>query len=393
MEYPKTLNYVKRNRFLTFGSPFISEGEIDEVVDTLRSGWLSTGPKAERFQELFSSYVGSKFACALSSCSAALHLSLIVSGVKPGDEVITTPLTFAATANAIIHVGARPVFVDVEADTMNIDPSLITKKITPKTKAVIPVHFAGRPCRMDEIMDIARRNKLAVIEDASHAIGAEYKGKKIGNIGDLTCFSFYATKNITTAEGGMVTTQSKDWAEKIRILSFSGIDRGPWKRYSQEDIRPSRVLLPGYKYNMTDIQAALGIHQLRKIESFLKLREEVWSRYDDAFKDLPVKVPAAPESNTRHARHLYTLLLDVQGPGIDRDTFRKALYGENIGTGIHFMPLHLEPYYKNTFGYKSGNFPNTEYVAQRTISLPLSAGLNDDDVQDVIKAVFRILNN
>lgn len=387
------MNSLKRDTFLTFGSPSIGEEEIGEVVKTLRSGWLSTGPKLERFEELFRTYVGSKHACALNSCTAALHLSLLVSGIGLGDEVITTPFTFAATANAIIHVGAKPVFVDIEKDTMNINPDLIEKNITHKTKAIVPVHFAGRPCDMNKIMTIAKKHRLIVIEDAAHAIGAEYFGKKIGNIGDLTCFSFYVTKNLVTGEGGMITTDKTEWLEKIRILAFNGIDKSAWRRYSEEDLGPYKVVLPGYKCNMMDLQAAIGIHQLAKLEKFLRHRERIWQMYNEAFKDLAVHTPAPPEPNTRHGRHLYTLLLDIEKTKMSRDKFRQTLYEENIGTGIHFIPLHLQPYYQDTFGYKCGDFPNAECISERTISLPLSAKLNDEDAQDVISAVTKVLNN
>jgi len=391
--YLTSLNKSKRNNFLAFGPPLIEKDEIGEVVKTLRSGWLSTGPKVERFEKLFREYVGSKHACALNSCSAGLHLSLLVAGVNQGDEVITTPFTFAATANAIIHVGAKPVFIDIEIDTMNINPDLIERKITSRTKAIIPVHFAGRPCNMNKIMAIARKHKLVVIEDAAHAIGAEYHGKKIGSIGDLTCFSFYANKNITTGEGGMVTTNNDEWQRRIRMLSFHGINKGPWQRYSEDDLQHYTVDFPGYKYNMMDLQAAIGIHQLRKIEKFLKRREEIWSIYDEAFKNLPVNTPVHVKPNIRHARHLYTLILDIKKIKMSRDRLRKALHEENIGTGVHFVSIHLHPYYQKAFSYKRGNFPNAEYISDRTISLPLSPSLSDKDLQDVVSSVKKVLNN
>ncbi len=380
-----------RKDFLVFGSPMVEEPEIDEVIKTLRSGWLSTGPKVARLEELFKDYIGSDHALALNSCTAGLHLSMLVSGLGPGDEVITTPMTFAATANAITHIGARPVFVDIDRATMNIDPERIEAAITPKTKAIMPVHFAGRPCDMDPILDIAARHNLLVIEDAAHAIEAEYKGRKIGNIGDLTCFSFYVTKNMVTGEGGMVTTNNADWAEKVQIYGLHGMSKGAWRRYSDEGFKHYQVVYPGYKYNMMDIQAAIGIHQLPRIERYLTRREEIWRRYDEAFAELPVILPAPAESNTKHARHLYTLLVDIDRLGISRDDFQQALHERNIGTGIHFIALHLHPYYADTYGYKRGDFPNAEFVSDRTISLPLSAKLTDEDVEDVVNAVVKVL--
>jgi dTDP-4-amino-4,6-dideoxygalactose transaminase len=380
-----------RDKFLIFGSPLIEEPEIEEVAASLRSGWLSTGGKVEKFEELFKAYIGSKYAIALNSCTAGLHLSLLVSGIGPGDEVITTPMTFAATANTIIHAGAKPVFADIELPSMNISPESIEEKITAKTKAVVPVHFAGRACDMDKIMAVAKKHNLAVIEDAAHAIEATYHGQKIGNLGNLTCFSFYVTKNITTGEGGMVTTNDDGLAEKIRIYSNHGMTKGAWKRYSEDGFKHYEILYPGYKYNMMDMQAALGIHQLPRIEKYLKRREEIWYRYDEAFKDLPVTIPAAAEPETRHARHLYTLLLDLSKARIDRDALQQALKAENIGTAIHYIALHLHPYYSNQFGYKKGDFPNAEYVSERTLSLPLSAKLSDEDVEDVINAVRKVL--
>lgn len=380
-----------REKFLVFGSPMIEEPEINEVVDSLRSGWLSTGPKVAKFEEMFKEYIGCQYALAVNSCTAGLHLAMLVSGVRLGDEVITTPMTFAATANVVVHVGAKPIFVDIDKSTMNIDPNLIERKITRRTKAIIPVHFAGRPCDMDATMEIANRHNLLVIEDAAHAVEAKYKGKKIGNIGHLTAFSFYVTKNVVTGEGGMVTTNNSEWAEKIERYALHGLSKGAWRRYSDEGFKHYQVIYPGYKYNMMDIQAALGIHQLSRVEKYLKRREEIWQRYDEAFSDLPVIIPAPPEPNTRHARHLYTLLLDIEQFGVDRDSFQQALYYENIGTGIHFISLHLHPFYKNTYGYKRGDFPNAEFISDRTISLPLSAKLSNEDVEDVVRAVKKII--
>jgi dTDP-4-amino-4,6-dideoxygalactose transaminase len=381
----------KRKEYLIFGSPLIEEPEIQEVVDTLRSGWLGTGPKVAEFEDIFKGYTGAKFAIALNSCTAGLHLAMLVSGIRQGDEVITTPLTFCSTANAIIHTRATPIFVDVEKESMNIDPEKIEEAITPRSRAVIPVHLAGRPCNMDVIMKIAKKHDLLVIEDAAHCIEGWYKGKKIGNIGDMTCFSFYVTKNIVTGEGGMVTTNREIWADKIKMYGLHGLSKDAWKRYSDEGFVHYQVIFPGFKYNMMDIQASLGIHQMNRIDRYLKRREEIWERYNKAFCNLPVICPSEPEKDTVHARHLYTLLIDIDKIKKNRDTIQQELHELNIGTGIHFISLHLHDYYRKSFGFKSHDFPNAKFISDRTISLPLSAKLSDEDVEDVIEAVINIV--
>ena len=379
------------SRFLVFGSPFIGQEEIDEVVDSLRSGWLGTGPKVAKFEGLVRDYTGAGFALALNSCTAGLHLSLLACGIGRGDEVITTPMTFASTVNVIEHVGAKPVFADIELPSMNIDPKEIEKKISKKTKAIIPVHLAGRPCRMDEISSIARKNKLKIIEDAAHAFGAEYKGKKIGTIGDLTAFSFYVTKNLVTGEGGMVTTNNKKYADFIQLYGLHGMSSGAWKRYSDAGFRHYLVQAPGYKYNMMDLQAAIGIHQFYRFEEGQKRRKEIWKQYNEAFADLPLTLPADPQPETVHALHLYTILIDLDKLKAEREVVQQALHAEGIGIGIHFIAVHLHPFYKNKYGFKKGDFPNAEYISDRTISLPFSAKLADTDVRDVIRAVKKVL--
>jgi dTDP-4-amino-4,6-dideoxygalactose transaminase len=274
---------------------------------------------------------------------------------------------------------------------MNIDPDLIEEKITPRTKAIIPVHFAGRPCAMNEIMAIAGKHNLLVIEDAAHALEARYDGKKIGTIGHATCFSFYATKNVTTGEGGMVATDDEDCAHTIATYANHGMTKGAWKRYSEKEFKHYEIICPGYNYNMMDMQAAIGVHQLARVEQYLERREEIWQHYDVAFKDVPVITPAPAEPHIRHARHLYTLLLDGDSRTMDRDSFLQALHTENIGASIHYIVLSSHPYYREKFGYKKGDFPNAEYISERTISLPLSAKLSDEDVNDVIKAVKKVL--
>ena len=377
----------KRDQFLVFGNPMIEQDEIDDVVDSMKSGWLGTGPKVIRFQEAFREYIGSKHALAVNSWTSGMHLGLIVAGIGPGDEVITTPMTFAASVNVILHSGATPVFVDVSLPDMTIDVNQIEDKITPRTRAILPIHFAGRPCNMDVIMDIAHRHDLLVIEDAAHAIEGMYHGQKIGNIGHLTGFSFYVTKNIVTGEGGMITTNNDEWAEKIQVYGLHGMSKGAWQRYSDDGYKHYAVVYPGYKYNMMDIQAAIGYHQLQRIGRYLGMREHIWQRYDKAFQDLPVITPLPPEPDTVHARHLYTLLLDIDRLKITRDEFLQRMHERNIGTGVHFISVHQHPYYRETFGFQTNDFPTATYISERTVSLPLSAKLTDEDVADVIAAV------
>ncbi len=380
-----------RKDFLVFGSPIIEEPEIDEVVASMKSGWIGTGPKVHKFEEMFKEYKGAKYAVALNSCTAALHLSLLAVGIKQGDEVIVPTMTFAATANAVIHAGGIPVFADCEKDTMSISLDDIERKITNKTKAIVPVHFAGRACNMDAIMAIARKYKLKVIEDCAHAIETEYHGKKAGTFGDIGCFSFYVTKNIVTGEGGMLITDNEDYADKIKILGLHGMSKDAWKRFSDEGYKHYQVVYAGFKYNMMDIQAAMGIHQLPRVDKYWNHRQEIWNAYNDAFSELPVFIPAPVESATRHAYHLYTLLIDIDNLNITRDDFLNEMAKRNIGVGVHYIALHLQPYYQKAFGYKRGDFPNAEWISDRTVSLSLSAKLTDADIEDVIEAVRGII--
>ncbi|HLF19232.1 MAG TPA: DegT/DnrJ/EryC1/StrS family aminotransferase [Bacteroidota bacterium] len=382
-----------RSSFLVFGSPRIEEDEIQEVVDSLRTGWLGTGPKVAKFEELFREYIGAEHAVAVHSCTAALHLSMIAANVGQGDEVITSPMTFAATANAVIHTGATPIFADIERRTLNINPAEIRRKITSATKAIIPVHFAGRACKMDEIVGLADEHRLTVINDAAHAIETEYRGKKIGRYGMMTAYSFYATKNLATGEGGMIVTERSDLADKLKMFALHGMTKDAWKRFSDSGYKHYEVVYPGFKYNMMDLQAAIGIHQIKKIEKYSERRKEIWNRYNEAFHELPVVLPAEVEPHTRHSFHLYTLLLDIDNLPISRDRFMELMFWENIGTGVHYRALHLHPYYRERYGYKRGDFPNAEYVSDRTVSLPLSAKLTDEDVRDVISSVRKILSS
>ncbi|MBI4722293.1 MAG: DegT/DnrJ/EryC1/StrS family aminotransferase [Candidatus Stahlbacteria bacterium] len=380
-----------RNSFLAFGSPLIEQPEIDEVVASLKTGWLSTGPKVRKFEDLFREYKRTKYALGLNSCTAGLHLSLLVIGIKPGDEVIVPTMTFCATANVVTHIGAKPVFADCKKDTMNIDPKDIERKITSKTKAIILVHFAGRACEMDTIMDIAKKHNLKVIEDCAHAIETEYHNEKAGTLGEVGCFSLYVTKNIITGEGGMAITNNDEYAKQIKILGLHGMSEHAYERFGDKGYKHYQVLYAGFKYNMMDLQAAIGMHQLPRVNKYWERREEIWNKYNIAFKGLPVLVPAAIEPNTKHAYHLYTLLLDIDKLTISRDDFLIKMRQRNIGVGVHFIALHLHPYYSQTFGVKRGDFPNAEWISERTISLPLSAKLTDADVEDVIEAVKDII--
>jgi dTDP-4-amino-4,6-dideoxygalactose transaminase len=377
---------VKRARkeFLVFGSPLIGEEEIAEVVATLRSGWIGTGPRVKQFEEMMKQYTGAKHAVAVSSCTAALHLSLLVLGLGPGDEVITTPMTFAATANAIIHAGAKPVFVDVDRETMLIEPDRIEAAVTHRTKAILPVHLTGRLCLMDEILAIARKHNLFVIEDAAHCIEGRYHGRSVGTIGDITCLSFYVTKNLTTAEGGMVLTNNPKWDERLRVLALHGMDVHAYQRFGDSGYRHYQVTEPGYKYNMTDIQAALGIHQLKRLEESWERRNAIWEKYQEAFSGLPIHLPARDNPGERHARHLYTILVHEEECGKSRDQLLEYFTQHRIGVGVHYTPVHLHPYYRRTFGYGEGIFPNAEWIGKGTLSLPLSAKLSREDVEDVI---------
>ncbi|MEO6710294.1 MAG: DegT/DnrJ/EryC1/StrS family aminotransferase [Planctomycetota bacterium] len=380
-----------KERFLVFGRPTIEEPEIAEVVDSLRNCWLGTGPKVARLERDFAAYKGAPQAVAMNSCTAALHLSILAAGLEPGDEVITTPLTFCATVNAILHAGATPVLADIDRRTQNLDPNAVERAITPRTRAILPVHFAGRPCDMDSLCELAARKDLVMIEDCAHAIETEYKGKKAGRFGDFGCFSFYATKNITTGEGGMVLTRDEEQAARLKVLALHGMSKDAWKRFSDEGYKHYQVVELGFKYNMMDLQAAIGIHQLPRIERWLERRREIWQMYERAFAGMPVERPAPQEPNTRHALHLYTLLIDEARTKISRDAFLSAMTAQGIGVGVHYLSIPEHPYYQREFGWKPEHFPHAMEVGRRTVSLPISAGLSDEDVADVITAVKRVL--
>ena len=380
------------NDYLIFGAPFIEQDEIEEVLRTFSSGWIGTGPRVERFEDDFKLYKKACTAVAVSSCSAALHLSLLASELKPGDEVIVPAMTFCATVNAIIHSGVTPVLADVDPRTMNIDPKNIQDKITKKTKAILLVHFAGRPCKMDEIMDIANQHKLLVIEDCAHAIESEYKGKHCGTFGDFGCFSFYVTKNITTGEGGMVVCKDEEKSLNIKTMALHGLSKDAWSRFSDRGYKHYSLTVAGFKYNMTDIQAAMGIQQLKKIKNFGERRQEIWNQYNEAFSELPVTLPAELDSDIKHAFHLFTLLIDKKRTGISRDDFLGAMHSRNIGTGVHYLSIPEHPYYQEKFGWQPEDFPSAMKIGRETVSLPLSAKLTNANVKSVIQTVHEILD-
>ena len=380
-----------RSEFLVFGQPLIEEEEKNEVLDSMSRGWLGTGPKVAKFEHDFAAYKGAANAAALNSCTAALHLSFLVLDLRPGDEVITSPMTFCATVNTIIHAGGTPVLADVDPATMNIDPAEIRKKITPRTRAIVPVHFAGRSCAMDAIMALAREHSLAVIEDCAHAIETEYRGQKAGTIGDFGCFSFYSTKNVVTGEGGLVITRKAKDADRIKVLGLHGMSKDAWKRFSDAGFKHYDVVEAGFKYNMMDLQAAIGIHQLARVEKYWKRREAVWQKYQEAFAGLPIGIPAPVEPGTRHAYHLYTILVDGDRAGISRDEFLDAMTREKIGVGVHYRSIPEHPYYRATFGWDPGEYPHATKIGRQTVSLPISAKLTDADVRDVIGAVRKLV--
>lgn len=380
-----------RDSFLIFGAPDIRQAEIDEVAATLHGGWIGTGPRVARFEEEFRAYVGAAHAVAVSSCTAGLHLSLIALGVRPGDEVIVPDMTFVATANAVVHVGARPVIVDVDRSTMNIDPEAVERAVSGRTRVIVPVHFAGRPADMTSLESIARPRGIRILEDAAHAVETRHRGRAAGTMGDCAAFSFYVTKNVITGEGGMVTTDNDEIAAWIKVAGLHGMSKDAWKRYSDSGFRHYEVVFPGFKYNMTDLQAAIGIHQLARVGENTERREAIWQRYLEALEDLPLELPAAVEPGDRHARHLFTIILRTEHLRMSRDEVLHALHMENIGTGVHYRGLHLHPYYRDQVGARAKDLPNSAYLSERTLSLPFSTRLSDADVEDVLDGVRKVL--
>lgn len=384
--------FVKRKEYLPFSRPSIGREEIDEVVDTLRSGWITTGPKTRRFEDDFKAYVGCKHAIALSSATGGLHLGLMAMGIGPGDEVITSPMTFAATINQIVLAGATPVLVDIDDKTMMMRADRIEEKITRKTRLILPVHFAGAPADMDPILNLAQKYDLKVLEDAAHGLGTRYKGRHVGHIGDCGVFSFHPIKNMTTAEGGMFVTNDEALADKVRLLKFHGLSVDAWQRYSRGGLAHSDVAVPGYKYNLTDLQASLGIHQLAKLDNFNRRRAQLASTYDHLLRSVKaIDRPGRPYYEHSHGWHLYVIRLKLDRLKIDRDLFIDKLKKRNIGTGLHFKAIHLHRYFAGELGYERGSLPIAESASDRILSLPLFPDMTEKDAKDVVYAIKDIV--
>lgn len=380
-----------RTEYLVFGQPLIEEAEIEEVVKSMRAAWLGTGPKVAAFEKRVAEYKGVKHAVAVNSCTAGLHLSCLAVGLQPGDEVIVPAMTFCATINAVIHAGAVPVLVDVEPDSFNMDPEQVRRKISPRTKVIIPVHFAGRACNMDALAAIAREHGLKIIEDCAHAIETEFHGQKTGTFGDCGVLSFYSTKNVVTGEGGMVLTNDAKIAARLKILALHGMSQDAWKRFSDDGYKHYEVVEVGFKYNMMDLQAAIGMHQIQRVDKYWQRRLEIWKRYNEAFAGLPVRLPAPFGKDSLHALHLYTLLIDEKQSPVTRDQFIIELHKRKIGTGVHYRAIPVHPVYQRLFGWKPQDFPVADAIGRETVSLPLSAKLTEKDVDDVIRTVRETL--
>lgn len=378
--------------FIVFGSPLIEQAEIDEVVACMKSSWLGTGPRVAQFENEFAAYQNlvSARTAAVNSCTAALHVSMVAADIEAGGEVITTPMTFCASVNAIIHAGLTPVLADVDPATQNIDPAAIESAITPRTRAILPVHFAGRSCDMNAIMAIARKHDLTVIEDCAHAIETSYHGQKVGTFGDFGCFSFYSTKNVITGEGGMIVGRSESHIARARILALHGMSKDAWHRFSDKGYKHYQVVEAGFKYNMMDLQAAIGIHQLRRVETNWARREVIWQRYMEAFADLPIGLPPKPAPDTRHAYHLFTVMIDPLRCGIERDDFLNAMNQCRIGTGVHYLAVPEHPYYQQRYNWRPEQWPHATNLGRQTISLPLSPKLSEADVDRIIETVTSI---
>jgi dTDP-4-amino-4,6-dideoxygalactose transaminase len=376
-----------RSDYLVFGQPLIEEAEIEEVVGSMRSGWLGTGPKVAEFENRVAEYKGVRHAVAVNSCTAGLHLACVALGLKPGDEVIVPAMTFCATVNAVIHAGATPVLADVDPETFNLDPNEVRRRITPRTRAILPVHFAGRACDMSALSALASEHGLTVIEDCAHAIETEYRGRKAGTIGDLGVLSFYSTKNVVTGEGGMVLTNDPEIAARIKVLALHGMSQDAWKRFGDDGYKHYDVVDVGFKYNMMDLQAAIGLHQITRVDVCWQRRLGVWQRYMSAFADLPVVLPAPLNDESRHALHLFTLLVDEERSPIGRDALMSGLHKRKIGTGVHYRAIPTYTIYQQRSGWKLTDYPVSAAIGERTLSLPLSAKLSDEDVEDVVYAV------
>ena len=379
------------DELLVFGKPALGEEEVEAVSAVIRSAWIGQGPRCAEFEERFAELTEAPHAVSVSSCTAGLHLALVALGLGPGDEVVTTSLTFVATLNAILHTGATPVLADVDPATLNLDPARVAEKITPRTKAILPVHFGGLPCDLDAFRALATEHGLAVVEDAAHAVGARHGGRPVGASG-IAVFSFYANKNITTAEGGMITVDDAELAERLEVLRLHGLSRDAWKRFRSKKVVYSDAIDLGFKYNLTDLQAALGLVQLRRLDEFLDVRRRICAVYDEELADVPgLRTPARPwDDNLRHAHHLYILEVDPEAFGCDREDLLEGLRAENVGAGIHYRAAHLHPYYRRTLALPDGALPETERLSARVLSLPLSASMSEEDAARVALAVRRL---
>jgi dTDP-4-amino-4,6-dideoxygalactose transaminase len=380
-----------RSTYLVFGQPLLEAAESEEVLDCLRKAWLGTGPKAAEFERRIAAYKGVPHAVALNSCTAGLHLACLVLGLQSGDEVITTPMTFCATINAIVHAGATPVLADVDPATGNIDPEQVRRRITHRTRALLPVHFAGRAAPMDELMELAGRHDLRVIEDCAHAIETEYRGRKAGTIGDLGVLSFYSTKNIVTGEGGMVLTRDAHLARRTKTLGLHGMSHDAWKRFSDDGYKAYDVEEIGFKYNMMDLQAAIGLHQIQRVETYWQRRLAIWQRYLRELADLPLELPPPWPHDERHALHLFTVQIDRRRCGLSRDDVLQQLHRRRIGTGVHYRSIPSFSVYRDRFGWRPEDYPVAARIGRNTLSLPLSPRLSDDDVTDVVTALRQVL--
>ena len=380
----------RREEYLVFGAPLIEDEDIAEVVDSMRSGWVGTGPKVERFERALEDYLGVEHVRCVSSCTAGLILGMNILGIGPGDEVLVPSMTFVASANAVEHTGATPVFVDSEAATGLIDQADAEAKLTERTKAMMPVHLAGRPVDMDWVTEFRRRHDLLVVEDAAHALGSRWRGASIGTHGNLTAFSFYVTKNITTVEGGAIATDDAGVAAEIERLALHGLSLGAWQRFSDQGFRHYEVVRPGWKFNMTDIQAALGLRQLARLDEWIERRAEQWSRYDEALGGLPLELPPAAPGGLRHGRHLYQVRV-LPDAGLTRDQLLPALHERRIGSGVHYRAVHLHPYYRSTYAVAPEDLPMATDISTRTLSLPLGPAVSNADQDDVVAALSEVL--
>jgi perosamine synthetase len=381
-----------RETLLPYGRQSIDESDIQAVVETLRSDWLTTGPKVADFEEAVAAWVGAKHAVSFSSGTAALHAAAFAAGLQPGDEAITSPLTFAATANCVLYQGATPVFADVLEDTLNLDPELAAARITPRTKAILPVDYAGHPADLDSILQLADRHGLIVIEDACHALGAEYRGRRVGSVAHLTVFSFHPVKHLTTGEGGMVTTDNPIFAETLRRFRNHGISSDARQRQSAGQWHYEMVLL-GFNYRLSDIACALGLQQMKKLETNLTRRRQIAARYTAEFRNMRGVLPPQTRPDVNPAWHLYPVRLDLNKLSAGRSEIFQALRAENIGVNVHYIPVHRHPYYRDRFGYKGGEYPVAEAAYECLVSLPMFHGMTDSDVRDVVRALNKVLTH